>query len=42
MSENNNDYCGVVRTYHDDAKTILEEEYFINAGKKKVFINHII
>ena len=34
MSENN-DYCGVVRTYFDDAKTILKEEYFINAGKKE-------
>ena len=33
MHENNNDYCGVVRTYHDDAKTKLREEYFINAGK---------
>ena len=34
MSETN-DYCGIVRTYHDDAKTILHEEYFINAGKKE-------
>jgi antitoxin component YwqK of YwqJK toxin-antitoxin module len=31
----NNDYCGVVRTYHDDVKTKLKEEYFINAGKKE-------
>ena len=30
-----NDYCGVIRTYHDDAKTILCEEYFINAGKRE-------
>ena len=33
MHENNNDYCGVVRRYYDDAKNILLEEYFINAGK---------
>ena len=35
MSETLDDYCGVVRTYHDDAKTILHEEYFINTGKKE-------
>ena len=34
MSETN-DYCGVVRTYWDHAKTKLREEYFINAGKKE-------
>jgi hypothetical protein len=35
MSEINLDYYGVVRTYWDDAKTELREEYFINAGKKE-------
>ncbi len=35
MHENNNDYCGVVRTYYDNAKKYLGEEYFINAGKKE-------
>ena len=35
MFKTYDDYCGVVRTYHDDAKTKLEEEYFINAGKKE-------
>ena len=35
MSENNDNYCGVVRTYHDLKKTKLKEEYFINAGKKE-------
>ena len=35
MSENNNDYCGVVRTYYDYTKKYLREEYFINAGKKE-------
>ncbi len=30
-----NDYCGVIRTYHDNEKTMLYEEYFINAGKKE-------
>jgi hypothetical protein len=31
MFKIDNDYCGVVRTYHDDAKTELYEEYFVNA-----------
>ena len=35
MSENNNDYCGVVRIYWHNDKTKLKEEYFINAGKKE-------
>ena len=35
MSEIHDNYCGVVRTYYDDAKTRLKEEYFINAGKKE-------
>ena len=35
MSENNDNYCGVVRTYHDLKKTKLKEEYFINGGKKE-------
>jgi antitoxin component YwqK of YwqJK toxin-antitoxin module len=33
MSEFNNGFCGVVRTYHDNKKTMLYKEYFINAGK---------
>ena len=33
MSEIIDNYCGVVRTYHDIANTKLREEYFINAGK---------
>ena len=33
MSETVDNYCGVVRTYNDDAKINLYEEYFINAGK---------
>ena len=35
MSETTNNYCGIVRTYYDDAKTKLKKEYFINAGKKE-------
>ena len=35
MLEYDDNYCGVVITYHDDAKTILKEEYFTNAGKKE-------
>jgi antitoxin component YwqK of YwqJK toxin-antitoxin module len=35
MSEINNNYCGVIRTYHDNLKVMLYEEYFINAGKKE-------
>ena len=35
MSDIADNYCGVVRTYHDDAKINLYEEYFINAGKKE-------
>ena len=35
MSEYCDNYCGVVRTYYDNAKTRLKEEYFINAGKKE-------
>lgn len=35
MSETVDNYCGVVITYYDNAKTKLKEEYFINAGKKE-------
>jgi antitoxin component YwqK of YwqJK toxin-antitoxin module len=35
MLENNVDFCGVVRTYYDDAKTKLYEEYFKMNGKKE-------
>ena len=35
MSNIANNYSGVVRTYYDDAKTELKEEYFINAGKRE-------
>ncbi len=35
MSDIANDYCGVVKTYYDYAKTISKEEYFINVGKKR-------
>ena len=35
MSEIDDNYCGVVRTYYDLKKTKLKEEYFINAGKKE-------
>ena len=35
MSKTDDDYCGVVRTYWDDAKTKLREEYFVNAGKRE-------
>jgi hypothetical protein len=33
MSEINDDFCGVVRTYHDNAKTKLKQEYFKMNGK---------
>ena len=35
MSENNDDFCGVVRTFHDKEKTKIKEEYFIHNGKKE-------
>ena len=35
MSEFNDNFCGVIRIYWNDAKTQLKEEYFINAGKKE-------
>ena len=33
MFKIDNDYCGVSRTYYDDAKTNLRQEYFANVGK---------
>jgi antitoxin component YwqK of YwqJK toxin-antitoxin module len=33
MLENNDDFCGVVRTYHDKEKTKIFEEYFKMNGK---------
>ena len=33
MSENNDDFCGVVRTFHDKEKTKVKEEYFKMNGK---------
>ena len=37
MSEtkNNDNFCGVIRTYHDEEKTKLKEEYFMMNGKKE-------
>ena len=42
MMTNTDKFVGVVRTYYDKKETKLKEEYFMNAGKKKVLINHII
>jgi antitoxin component YwqK of YwqJK toxin-antitoxin module len=33
MSEINDDFCGVVRTYYDEEKTKIFEEYFKMNGK---------
>jgi antitoxin component YwqK of YwqJK toxin-antitoxin module len=33
MSEINDDFCGVIITYHDNEKTMLYEEYFTMNGK---------
>lgn len=33
MSEINDNFCGVVRTYYDIQMTIVEQEYFIMNGK---------
>ena len=30
----NQDFCRVVRTYYDEEKTQIKEEYFIINGKK--------
>ncbi len=35
MLENNVDFCGVVRTYYDEEKTNVKEEYFTMNGKKE-------
>ncbi len=35
MSEINDDFCGVVRTYHDEEKTMVDDEYFIMNGKNR-------
>ena len=32
---------GLIKTYHDEEKTKLKEEYFICDGKKKDSTNHI-
>jgi antitoxin component YwqK of YwqJK toxin-antitoxin module len=33
MSEFNDNFCGVVRTYHNEEKTKVKEEYFKMNGK---------
>ena len=33
MLEHNDDFCGVVRTFHDKEKTKVKEEYFKMNGK---------
>ena len=35
IMSNTDIFVGVIRTYHDEEKTKLKEEYFINAGKKE-------
>ena len=35
MSEINNNYCGVVRTYWNNAKTKLKERIFYKCRKKR-------
>jgi antitoxin component YwqK of YwqJK toxin-antitoxin module len=35
MLENNVDFCGVIKTYHDEEKTKVKEEYFTMNGKKE-------
>jgi hypothetical protein len=42
MSIINDDFCGVVRTFHDKENTKVKEEYFKMNGKKKGFIKNII
>ena len=35
-------FVGVIKTFYDEKQTKLKKEYFVNSGKKKGFINHIM